>query len=374
MIYFILVLAFAHSIILQKTQFLQADTSKQSLALGLESFEETFSSFTRNLDSSLKKIFEEIKALDGLNEEVAISVIKGDISDLEHREFEITQEIKRINNLLTDNDKCTIETNCNDCASIASCVWCESSVSCLKGDSDGPLSSACSVFHYKSCPNTSCSHYLTCYTCISSDSCTWCASSLTCQELSSSSSSSSSSCPDLSTYSKSASGKDNCPPSQSFSVETQFLPSGTYELLQDSLERLYKEYAGCEALISLLEEAAEEIEKEFQKTLLDSLDEAAVEPSLDGLADEVKRLQEEEIEAEDQAQLDYANSYAQDVLDSAQEDLEGNTESTVDVVRDGGVEVQEEVQSAGNELKIPLSSIDNSIKEINEVLGINEKK
>ena len=368
MIWFGLVLGFAYSVALRPTQFLQADTSKQSLALGLESFEQTFSSFTKNLDSSLKKIFEEIKALDSLNEEVAISVIKGDISDLEHREFEITQEIKKVNNLLADNDKCTIEGNCNDCASVSGCVWCETTGACLKGDSDGPLSTQCALYHYKSCPNLSCSHYLTCYTCISSDSCTWCASSLSCQEFSSLT------CADLTTYSKSASGKDNCPKSQSFSIQSEFLPSGTYELLQDSLERLYKEYACCEALINLLEEAAEEIEKEFEKTLEDSLAEAAIEPTLEGFAEEVKRLQEEEIEAEDQQQLDYANSYAQDIVDTADEDLEENTDATVDEVRDGGVEVQEEVQSAGNELKAPLSSIDNSINEINEILGINQKK
>jgi glutamyl-tRNA reductase len=144
-------------------------------------------------------------------------------------------------------------------------------------------------------------------------------------------------------------------------------------LLQENLERLYKEYAGCQALIELLEQAKEEITEEYLKTTEDSLHSTAFDPSIQGLAETVKSQQEEEVNKEDQEQLDYAEDYAQEIIDSANQQIDQNTEKTTDEVKDGGLEVREEIKNAESQLAQPMSSIENSINEINDVLKSNKQ-
>ena len=133
---------------------------------------------------------------------------------------------------------------------------------------------------------------MTCYTCISDRACEWCASTLKCIH---NTGETSNSCPDLEYYNTDAEDKTNCPALNSFSEVTEFLPSGTLELLEKSIERLYKEYAACESLIELLDQAQSEINQSYEVNKKLKLTQAAFEPTLDGLAEDVKETQTQEI-------------------------------------------------------------------------------
>lgn len=367
----IFILTLVQSAQLDKLELLQADTSKSTLAQGLEQFESTFSEFSSKLDSSLSRIFEEISSLNDLNRDMANSVIGSDIDELEHKQFLIMQKIRKIKKVLADDDKCSVEGNCDDCASKENCVWCDSESKCVKGDSDGPLSVQCDSFYYKTCPKKGCSRFLTCYTCLSDRECEWCASTLKCIH---NPGETSNSCPDLEYYFKNAQGKTNCQELSSFSENPEFLPSNTFELLEKSIDRLYTEYSACESLIDLLYQAKSEIDQSYETSKKLKLTQAAFEPVLDGLAEEVKETQNEEINSEDREQIENAQDNVQSIYDEAKVDIDKNTDATVYEVREGQDDVTDELQDTRTGFGETMTSIDNSIKRIDSSLMINDKK
>lgn len=355
----------------QNLEFLQADHSKSSLAEGLEQFEASFSDFSFKLDDSLSRIFEEVSSLNDLNRDVANSIIASDIDELEHKQFTVTQKIRKIKKALADNDRCSVEGNCDDCAAVEDCVWCEGEAKCVRGDSDGPMSGKCETFHYKLCPKKGCSRFLTCFTCISDRACEWCASNLKCIH---NTGETSNSCPDLEYYYKDAEGKTNCPASNSFSEVTEFLPSGTFELLEKSIDRLYKEYAACESLIDLLEQAQSEINQSYEVSKKLKLTQAAFEPTLGGLAEDVKETQTQEIGEEDNEQLTNAEENVQSIYDQAKGDINENTDATVYEVHDGQNNVQDELRDTRNGFGETMGSIRSSTDRIDETLKKNKKE
>jgi len=80
-------------------------------------------------------------------------------------------------------DPCDVHADCATCTAASGCGWCEATGSCLTGTASGPTGSYCSDWDYvpSDCaPSDPCNDHWTCTTCTSDMACGWCESSYTC--------------------------------------------------------------------------------------------------------------------------------------------------------------------------------------------------
>lgn len=351
------------------SNFLQEETTSIStLAEGLETFNEDFSEFSYNLDKTISDIELQLETLNSVNEQVAITLLDLDISQLNNDLEDVNQAISEIESILLESDECTILSSCGGCVENLKCVWCVDTLECSKGDDDGPLSGTCNDYSFSICGSENCQNHLSCTICLSSEGCGWCENGGYCLE---GTADDSGTCGDSFYYHIEAGGRDVCPEINNIEEEDEENDSSDnndpFASLQNELDGLEIQAIEIELLIEELKLDKEEITLAAALSVNLDLPSIGIDSSIDGLVQEVEDLAVQEIEDEQEFQEELADSTANTIVDETTETIENNLEDVEAVVEESSEEVSELIEAIDNNLSGQVEEINVTIDQIQSI-------
>jgi Plexin repeat len=342
------------------------------LAGGLESFSQSLSDFSYEIDETLTDIQSHIYSLNTMDIRIAISILNSDIYKLQSQLNTAYSNIQSIQNSLDSGTACSVISSCKDCVDIHGCVWCDSTSACTDGDEDGPFSLVCRDYSYNKCPSQDCDKYSTCNTCIYDPKCGWCSNSNKCIK---GTSYDSGSCLTPFYYHSQADGRKNCPAAKSSDNKVGNKKKVTYtfdqytEDLEDQLEDQMQLADEIYDLIKQLKIYQSEIKQSLNLTSSLSIDSVGFDSIIEGLSQDVESLAQNELRAKQDFEDNLGFTASNDISAAANSITSNSTEVLNNELEIQDTNLYNQINQADKNFNAQFNKMKKDASDIDASLG-----